>query len=79
MSETKYLYYHLYFYKDGDYQHEWIAEDLKEVAECLQSWEIEFDDEEGKAEIRIKGVGLTKKSFEYIRKDQQERLEIEQG
>jgi len=69
MEETKYLYYHLDFFKCDDYQFECVAENLDEVREYLKWWEVEFDDEV-KAEIRIKGVGLTKEKFESLKKEQ---------
>ena len=72
MEETKYLYYQLDFYKDGIYQFECVAEDLDEVREHLQWWETEFDDEEAKAEIRIRGIGLLKETFESLKKEQPE-------
>ena len=72
MSDTKYLYYQLDFFKDGDYQFECVAEDLDDVRGYLQWWEVEFDDEDTKAEIRIKGIGLTKATFEALKKEQQE-------
>jgi hypothetical protein len=71
-SDAKYLYYHLDFYKDGLYQHECYAEDLDDVRGYLQWWEVEFDDEDTKAEIRIKGVGLTRAAFEEFKKEQKD-------
>jgi len=74
MIETKHLYYHLDFYKQGKYQYECVAEDLDEVRDYLQWWEVSFDDENVKAEIRIKGIGLTKKAFESLKKEQEENV-----
>jgi hypothetical protein len=72
MKDTKYLYYHLDFFKDGIYQFECVAEDLNGVRDYLQWWDTEFDDEEAKAEIRVKGIGLTRETFESLKKEQRE-------
>lgn len=72
MNNTKYLYFELSFYKDDCYEFECVAEDLDEVRDYFQWWETELDDEDANAEIRVKGVGLTRSEFESLKKEQNE-------
>ena len=64
MSDTKYLYFELEFINCYMEDCEAIAEDLDEVREMLQSVEIQLDDPDANAEVRIKGIGLTRAAFE---------------
>ena len=68
MSNTKYLYFQIDFFVGGKYNSEWICEDLDEVHGYLQSRETDLDDETMNAEVRIKGIGMTKAAYKAWRK-----------
>ena len=68
MKDTKYLHYQIDFFVGGSYEYETICESLDDVRDYLQSIDIDFDDEERDAEVRIKGIGMTRDGFKEWQK-----------
>ncbi len=68
-EETKYLYYRIDFIDCGNVEYDYtICETLDEIMDNITMVDTDLDDDTRNAEVKIKGIGMTKKEYsEFVK------------